>query len=176
MISRPKVFVGGPIQNAISNSGNFFAPLESVLRTIHTALLNHGYTLLSAHQQEQFGKVDLSGQPIAVCIRDFKWMNACDAFIAVRPPAEHDRNGRFFRTDGTCIELGWASMLRKPTIIVVDDIDKQSHLVSGLRAITTVQAIGYTSAVSNPMLVVESLNSVISREDAEKPAPRERQS
>lgn len=158
------VFVGGPIHHAIGNTGEFAVKFEAVLRAVHETLETRGYRLLSAHQYERFGELDVSTQSIAVCVRDFEWMKLCDAFVAVLPPATKENGGTFLRTDGTCIELGWASTMQKPTVLVVDDIHKQSHLVRGLSGIAPARVLEYSAVTGKPALVVETLQAMFAND------------
>jgi len=89
-----------------------------------------------------------------VCQRDFAWMLRAKAFIAVLPP---DRSGEPIRTDGTCVELGWASALGKPIVIVRQLSDRHSHLVRGLPKIANVIEIDYRELKVSPSAIVNAL-------------------
>ena len=64
-------------------------------------------------------------------------MKICDVYIAL---LHQSYTGTFIRSDGTCIEIGWASAMKKPIILIGNNIlcDKNSHLIRGLIAITQV--------------------------------------
>lgn len=129
------VFVGGPIQYAIDDSGQFSKDLRGTLSSLLSALDARGCRVLSAHREERFGDVDMSGKCFEVCARDYAWMRHCDLFVAVLPV---DRDGIPVTTSGTCVELGWASAMGKPIVLIVKPNAPYSHLVAGLHAATDV--------------------------------------
>lgn len=96
------------------------------------ALEAKGCRVLSAHRFERCGEMDIEEQEARVCRRDFAWMNEADVFSCVFPSGS---GGHSVRTDGTCVELGWASALGKPIILITARDDKHSHLVKGLFSI-----------------------------------------
>lgn len=129
------VFVGGPIQYAIDGDGLFHAPTRSILNTVLEGLRKQGIRVLSAHEHEDFGEMDVSGKFQEVCLRDFKWMEQCDVFVAVLPL---DGNGKVIYSAGTSVELGWASAMGKPIVLICDPAPVYSHLLVGLDAVARV--------------------------------------
>lgn len=63
----------------------------------------------------------LSGEPHAIAARDFHDVRICDAIFAYLPMSPYGLSL------GTVMELGWASALRKPTVIVTDDEKVSQH-------------------------------------------------
>lgn len=124
------VFVGGPIQHAFSDK-IFNNSLHNLIETVLSKLENEGFNVLSAHRFESYGQMDVEELKKEVCARDFNWMKSCDAFVAVLPA---EKNMLPVRTDGTCVELGWASALGKKIVIIGTPEGKYSHLVAGLSA------------------------------------------
>jgi nucleoside 2-deoxyribosyltransferase len=137
------VFVGGPIQHAIGPDKVFHAPTRSVIETSTAVLRDHGYRVLSAHEHENFGEMDVSGKFQWVCSRDFQWMLQCDVFVAVLPL---DENGKAIYSAGTSVELGWASAMGKPIVLVCDPAPIYSHLVIGLDAVARVTKVDINRA------------------------------
>jgi nucleoside 2-deoxyribosyltransferase len=129
------VFVGGPIQHAIARDGTFDRRARSAIASAIAALESGGHRVLSAHVFEQFGKMDMAGLFREVCQRDYAWMRQCDAFVAVLPL---DSRGEVIHSGGTSVELGWASALGKPIVLVCDPAPRYSHLVLGLDAVARV--------------------------------------
>lgn len=142
----PKVFVGGPIQYAIrtfkvaerSSEVCFDRDLKSSIETMITLYEDLGLEILSAHRFEHYGSMDVTNEAASVARRDFRWMTECDLFTAVVPLK---LNGKPYRSDGTCVELGWASALGKPVVLVTGDLRSYSHLVAGLDNVTTVSVV-----------------------------------
>ena len=65
-------------------------------------------------------------------------MLQCDLFVAILPL---DADGNVIHSGGTSIELGWASAMGKPIILVCDPAPKYSHLVIGLDAVAKLTKI-----------------------------------
>jgi nucleoside 2-deoxyribosyltransferase len=129
------VFVGGPIQYAICDNGIFRNDLKEVIENILEDLNTNNYKVLSAHRYENYGEMDMANLQLEVCKRDFEWMNLCDIFIAVMLLGE---DGKPLRTDGTCVELGWAAALGKKIIIIYAKNATYSHLIYGLYGVASV--------------------------------------
>jgi hypothetical protein len=129
------VFVGGPIQHAIGLDGCFADGCRTVIERVISGLTAEGHKIFSAHLTERFGEMDVSGKFQEVCARDYRWMRQCDVFVALLPL---DANGDVIVSNGTSVELGWASAMGKPIVIVCDSAPKYSHLIIGLDAIARV--------------------------------------
>lgn len=132
------VFVGGPIQNAVGGDGCFHGPTRSTVELVIESLTLDGHAVLSAHVHENFGELDVRGMSREVCLRDFGWMRQCDLFVAVLPL---DELQNVIHSSGTAIELGWASALGRPVVLVCDPAPKYSHLILGLHAVTRTIAL-----------------------------------
>ncbi|MCA2504791.1 MAG: nucleoside 2-deoxyribosyltransferase [Microcystis sp. M54BS1] len=142
----PTIFVGGPIQYAIEDQG-FDCSLRSQIDLIISHLQEFKYKVLSAHITENFGEETHSLSSETITKRDFAWMQACDLFIAVLP---ENGEGKLYRSDGTHIELGWATVLNKTTIILTHPhcIPELSHLVRGLNQLLPVTIVNIESALT----------------------------
>jgi nucleoside 2-deoxyribosyltransferase len=130
-VGRPRVFLGGPIQHLHSHE-NSPAVIASQ-REIVEALVAAGCDVLSAHEAESYGDDSDRFSPAAVTTRDLAWAKACDVYVAVLPL---DSCGVPYRTDGTHIEIGWATALGRKVVLLLDDAAAKpySHLVLGLVA------------------------------------------
>lgn len=149
------VFVGGPIQYAINNSGGFDAPLKLLVESTLSILDMSGYVTLSAHRHEGFGKLDVSDQQREVCSRDRAWMEECDCFVAILPST---LEGYPIRTEGTAVELGWASALGKKIIILQDPKAIYSHLIAGLESVADVTYIDIKDFLTAPSILVTAIS------------------
>ena len=76
MTSGPTVFLGGPIQHCLGPAGTFDPAFRRLLQALIGALEARGFDVLSAHRFERFGEIDVAGQELAVCRRDFALMNS----------------------------------------------------------------------------------------------------
>jgi nucleoside 2-deoxyribosyltransferase len=150
------VLVGGPIQYALNENGSFDKRLKSQIDFVLNTLANSNHRIFSAHKEEQFGKIDMIGKSALICKRDFNWMKQCDVFVCILPVME---NGVPYRSDGTCIELGWASALGKKTIILKNMSDGYSHLITGLSALSDVTYLNMETCLQSPSLLLESISA-----------------
>ena len=157
MIIPPTVFVGGPIQYAIHAKG-FDPTLRTIVIQILDCFEGKGFQVLSAHRYERFGEVDTSGMHLEVARRDYDWMAACDVFVAVLPD---DADGRPMRTDGTCVELGWASGMGRSIVVVRNLEQEHSHLVKGIGVVANCIELDIRSVVANPATVVEAASMLL---------------
>jgi nucleoside 2-deoxyribosyltransferase len=134
------VFIGGPIQHALEN-GRIESSLAQTLKTFTRAFENQGYAVFSAHAAERWGASTAQFSPEQVTRRDYSWIRQADIYICVLP-AKGD--GSIWPSGGTHVELGWASALGVPILILWDPAvaDQYSHLFRGLYAVAPVR---YTS-------------------------------
>lgn len=98
-----KVFVGGPISHLMRENG-----FDEEFVKIHSWVINElsrlGYQVLSAHVVEQYGKNKVDPDK-AIVNRDLHWIDEADACIFLFP----SKDCQSVRTDGTYIELGYAT-------------------------------------------------------------------
>lgn len=147
-----RVFLGGPIQALAADPVLLRNTKLTLLRAIEYLTAN-GVDIWNAHLIENFGEKTHEWTPVAVTQRDFNWMRSCDVFIALLP---HNADGRLARTDGTHVELGWASALGKPIILVIDpEVEEESsHLVKGLASVARVTRVSFQTLLDNPGYVL----------------------
>lgn len=95
------------------------------LDRVRRAFMDAGASVFNAHHNEQWGAGWL---PALECTAaDFRAMQLADAVCAFvgTPPS-----------GGVAVELGWASALGKPILLVQDRYTKSSPLINGLASIT----------------------------------------
>jgi nucleoside 2-deoxyribosyltransferase len=130
---RPVVFLGGPFKALIDTATG---QLPQSVRRRYAALIaafeDEGWEVLSAHRTEEWGAGLVSD---ADCTRrDLEWMRRCSVFVAFPgDPA----------SPGTHVELGWASALGRPTVVLVEPGTQPAALVTGLPAVAPVQLVEY---------------------------------
>lgn len=134
------IFVGGPIQYAIDGKHHFDSYLMGVIKNIISYLSENGATVLSAHMEEKFGETSDMICNSDISKRDFQWMKQCDKYVAILPS---DLEGNLMRSDGTHIELGWASALKKEIYIVCSEcvMKQMSKVLQGMNAISSIEYI-----------------------------------
>lgn len=149
-----RVFVGGPIVHAISQDG-YAPPLRALITSVLSTLEEGGYEVFSAHRAEGFGLKSEEFCSHEIAIRDFDWMNRCECFVAILPPG----HGGVLRTDGTHVELGWASALGKRIVAVVPLPlpENYGHLLRGLDVIARVNFVDLYDVENHPSVLLEVL-------------------
>jgi len=150
------VLLGGPIQY-ISNSDNIIdTNKQGIIQSLINAMTSEGITVFSAHAEEQYGLKIPSVQE--VCRRDFKWMNNCDVFCLMAL----DNGEHIVRSDGSCIELGWASSMNKPILILVDPdmLDNASYLLQGLVDNFKIKTLSIKNVIQDPSILVKAIHSM----------------
>jgi nucleoside 2-deoxyribosyltransferase len=155
----PSIFVGGPMQYALSNTG-FDPKLENLLITILDELKKSGFQVFSAHIEENFGQDSDNFCSESITKRDFQWMLECTIFIAVLPL---NSKGEIFRSDGTHIELGWAMSMRKPIILITPFQQNQqySHLVRGMEILTTTEFLSSCALIKSPKILTKIVRKLL---------------
>ncbi|MEV6977561.1 hypothetical protein [Kitasatospora sp. NPDC093806] len=155
------IFVGGPIQHAIL-PGGFAAHLRTSISTAIDHIEEDGGNVFSAHVVERFGADTASFTPDQVSVRDFRWMKKCDVFVPVLPVTADV----LLRTDGTHVELGWATALGRPIVMITRQpfVESASHLLKGLPRVGAVQIIDVDEFHANPRLLTDALLSATERQ------------
>ncbi|PHM70199.1 nucleoside 2-deoxyribosyltransferase [Xenorhabdus kozodoii] len=155
-----KIFIGGPIQHALK-----LRVLDNNLQVHIKSAIHHleslGADVFSAHRTEQFGGTTHLFTPEEVSQRDRQWMEQCDIFAAILPVCPQQK--QLIRTDGTHIELGWASALKRPIILVTEKPfnHSASHLLKGLSAIAQVHHISLNDFQHDPTILSHVIQSIV---------------
>lgn len=125
MTQRPHVFLAAPYTQWMdADTGALQAERIVYLAALHDALLADGAAVFSAHRNEGWGRGWL---PAEVCTpADFLAVRRSDVVCAVLgdPPSP-----------GVLVELGWASAMHKPVVVLVED-QPTPQLVTGLHRVT----------------------------------------
>ncbi|KUL36304.1 hypothetical protein ADL22_24865 [Streptomyces sp. NRRL F-4489] len=154
------LFVGGPIQHALV-PGGMAAPIRDCLRLAIDRSREAGATVLSAHVAERFGADTASFTPEEVSVRDYAWMRQCDVFVPVLPVLD----GTLLRSDGTHIELGWASALGRPIVGITDQpfAESASHLLKGLAHVAAATFLSTEDLAGDPAVLVDGVLAALGR-------------
>lgn len=94
-------------------------------------------------------------------MRDYAWMRECDVFVPVLPVLD----GTLLRTDGTHIELGWASALGRPIVGITDQpfAESASHLLKGLAKVAAATFLSAKEIATDPALLVDGVLAALGR-------------
>ena len=155
-----KIFIGGPIQYATNEEGYIIQSYREIILRIIETLEGQGYEVLSAYVEEQFGAVSYKYSHEEICYRDYMWMKECDKYIAIIPNGE---NGKLLRSDGTSVELGWASALEKDITIICDNnrLHTLSQVIKGLGSLCTVEYMNMKKVLEHPECLISELERTI---------------
>jgi nucleoside 2-deoxyribosyltransferase len=138
------------MQHAVDDDG-FDPRLRHLLSSVIKVLESNNISVFSAHMAENFGGHDASGQAGAVAQRDFRWMLECDVYLAVLPAGTDNAS---YRSDGTYVELGWASALGKPILLATSSSVDHSLLVQGLGSIGRVWIVNLEDIQLSPERII----------------------
>lgn len=128
-----KIFLGTPIAPLLGNDGLFDEKAANHLKTILNDLKSYEFDVFCAIEREKWGHALMEGNECTVL--DYKGLEESDIFLAF-PNSSY----------GVHMELGWASALQKPIIMVVnEDIGVKTSLVEGLNTVTPSKIINYKS-------------------------------
>lgn len=147
-----KVFIGGPIQYILENESAKSKMKLLISKLTKSIEMNSG-VVLNAHTVEEFGEKLFLWDEKSITKRDFNWMLECDFFIAL---FASDINGKVLRSDGTHIEFGWATAMKKPAIIVTDSLkfSPASDLLLGLIEENKIKHITFEELFTNPKIFI----------------------
>ena len=118
--SPARVFLGGPFAGTLS-----CGRMDPVYQQLYTALIrgleDAGFAVFSAHRNEEWGARLLP--PGESTPADFAAVSRCDVFVAIPgdPPSL-----------GTHVEIGWASALGKPLVLLTGSEGARCALVRGI--------------------------------------------
>jgi nucleoside 2-deoxyribosyltransferase len=132
-----RVFIGGPIQHALED-GRIESGLAQTLAGFTQAFERRGCAVFSAHVAEGWGASTAKFSPEQVTRRDYAWIRQADIYICVLPAKD---DGSIWPSGGTHVELGWASALGVPILILWEPAvaEQYSHLFRGLHAVAPVK-------------------------------------
>ncbi len=127
------VFLGGPFKSLVSpETGEMREGDKNRLMQLIHFLEDRGLRVFNAHRREGWGREFLTPEE---CTRlDFEEIHSSEAFIAFpgSPPSP-----------GTHVEIGWASALRKPIILLLEEGREYAFLVRGLHTVGNVRYLHY---------------------------------
>lgn len=125
-----KIFLAGPFKALVNSDGIMQTNFKQRFIDLIAFFEARGFEVHNAHQRESWGKSFMTPEE---CTKiDFDEISACDYFVAFPgSPA----------SPGTHIEIGWASALQKPLILLLEAGKEYAFLVRGLHTVANVEAI-----------------------------------
>ncbi|MEF3113421.1 nucleoside 2-deoxyribosyltransferase [Streptomyces chrestomyceticus] len=144
-----EVFVGGPFLQLVDPKTGLMSDSD---RLKFHRLIEHfeqrGATVYNAHRREAWGAEFLTATEATK--RDYLEISRSDLFIAFPGvPA----------SAGTHVEIGWASALRKPMVLMLEKEQKHTFLVTGLENQANVEFIWF----ADPAEIYAHLDTAVDR-------------
>ena len=137
MILTKRVFLAAPFKQLLDQSQTMQTADQALLIQVMTLLEKNGLVVDNAHRREAWGQAMMT--PDDCTQADFQAIAACDVLLAFPgQPA----------SPGTHIELGWASAMGKPIVLLLEAEATYAYLVQGLKMVGDVTYLTYHDAAS----------------------------
>jgi len=130
-----KLFLAGPFKGLLNpNTGTMTDDEKQKFLKLIAFFESKGFLVHNAHQREAWGKALMTPEQCTEI--DFNEIASCDYFVGLpgHPPSP-----------GTHIEIGWASALKKPIILLLEAGKEYGFLIQGLYTVANVTYITYHS-------------------------------
>ncbi|MEO3974882.1 nucleoside 2-deoxyribosyltransferase [Streptomyces sp. CAU 1734] len=128
--STGRVFLAGPFKGLVDEHGNMRERERSRFEALIAGLEAKGYEVHNAHRRESWGAAFLTPEE---CTRlDFDEISGSDVLVAF-PGAP--------ASPGTHVEIGWASALGKPVVLLLEEGEEYAFLVRGLHTVADVTSL-----------------------------------
>ncbi|AGK49974.1 nucleoside 2-deoxyribosyltransferase family protein [Burkholderia thailandensis MSMB121] len=138
-----RMFLGGPFKSLVDKHTGVM-PEDSIdlFRRVIDHFEARGWDVHCAHRREHWGREFMTP---AVCTKtDYEQISLCDYFVAF-PGAP--------ASPGTHIELGWASALGKPIVLLLETDKEYAYLVRGLDEITRIERVEFGGGRIDPAAI-----------------------
>lgn len=143
-----KIFIACPISKYLDGDVFIAEDFKTIVEKIYDICKKYAPEVFLALKREEYGKKLMTD----ICTElDFEEMKSSDLVVAI----PEDSNG-------TAVELGWSSAMRKRLVLILDCNRRYTPLISGLGDITDVTIIWYEKELDEKVLheVRKSLDSI----------------
>lgn len=141
-----RMFLAGPFKALVDpNTGSMSNDDINMFSHIIDYFEDKGWYVHCAHKREKWGREFMTP---SVCTKiDYEEISRCDYFVAF-PGAP--------ASPGTHIEIGWASALGKPIILLLEAYKDYAFLIRGLDEVTKIKRITYSRPQVDPASILEA--------------------
>ncbi|WP_327235401.1 nucleoside 2-deoxyribosyltransferase domain-containing protein [Streptomyces sp. NBC_01317] len=148
------VFLGGPFKALVDADGTMDTEARARIEAVIDRLEKEGYQVHNAHRRESWGAKFLTPDE---CTRlDYDEIAASTVFVAFPgSPA----------SPGTHIEIGWASALGKPIVLLLEEGQDYAFLVRGLHTVADVTYLTIGDTESLAAQVIDTVDHLADRAD-----------
>ncbi|MDX7999244.1 nucleoside 2-deoxyribosyltransferase [Xenorhabdus sp. Reich] len=142
-----KMFLAGPFKSLVDPDTHIMSHKNiKQLQSIIEYFEERGWSVHCAHKREKWGREFMT--PVQCTLIDYEEISQCDYFVAFPGiPA----------SPGTHIEMGWASAMKKPVVLLLEENEEYAFLVQGLGEITSVKTLRYNKEAGVDIPQIEAL-------------------
>lgn len=133
-----KIFIACPISKFLVGRSFTDEHFKSFIEDMYALCNNYADEVFMALKREQYGKKLMTEQ---CAIMDIEEMSSANLVIAIPDDSM-----------GVAIELGWACVLKKETLLLLDSQKKYSPLLTGMGAITKTTCLYYDSKLDDEVI------------------------
>jgi nucleoside 2-deoxyribosyltransferase len=147
----PKLFLAGPFKALVSNESSGMSESDiSIFMSIIEFFEGRGWEVHCAHRREQWGREFMT--PAECTVIDYNEIASSDVLVAFPGvPA----------SPGTHVELGWASAMKKPIVLLMEADGEYAFLVRGLEEITAIKHVKFTGNGPENLEILSAINDLV---------------
>ena len=134
-----KIFIACPFSKYLNGDEFTDERFKTFIKNVYNLCLEYTPNVFLALEREEYGKKLMTD----ICtIFDFEEMKSSDFVIAIPDDSM-----------GVAVELGWASVLKKQTLLILDDNQRYTPLISGMGDITNTTIIRYDKRLDERIFI-----------------------
>ena len=148
-----RVFVAGPFIHLVDPKTGLMPPHEKALiESLLTHFEDVGAQVFNAHRREKWGADFM--KPEAFTKMDYEQIASSDLFVVMpgSPPSI-----------GTHIEIGWATALKLPIVMLLDPAGSYSGMIEGMGAIANLVKVKLENKVVDFEALDRAVHEVMAR-------------
>lgn len=144
-----KIFIACPISKYINGNEFINDMFRTFIEGLHALCVNYSSEVFLALKREEFGEKIMTD---TCAVLDFEEMKTSDFVIAIPEDSM-----------GVAVELGWATILKRQTLLLLDRQQRYTPLISGMGDITNTTIIYYEGILDESVLneVRDKLESIV---------------
>lgn len=143
-----KMFLAGPFKAIVDKtSGTMSQDDVDLFSSIIDYFEGQGWSVHCAHKREKWGREFM--EPAVCTVIDYEEISKADVLVAFPgSPA----------SPGTHIELGWASAMKKPIVMLLEEGKEYAFLVRGLPEITNIEHVTFSGKALDPKVIEDAID------------------
>ena len=134
-----KIFIACPFSKYLNGDEFTDEHFKTFIENVYNLCIEYTPNVFLALEREEYGKKLMTD----ICtIFDFEEMKSSDFVIAIPDDSM-----------GVAVELGWASVLKKQTLLILNDNQRYTPLISGMGDITNTTIIRYDKRLDERIFI-----------------------